>query len=117
MEAVLLLAHLRLVLTEKGSFGLPQAGRLTTVVAGITGRLRAGVIRIDLVVIVVRFVGVGDYSPPPKSSPIDSPKCLAAAKPPTTLAALTVEALLERVCKILFCSVAAILLFLSCNKL
>ena len=117
MEGVLLLAHLSLVLAEKRSFGLPQVGRLTTVAVGTTDRLRVVGIPINRVWILVRFVGVGDYSPPPKSSPIDSPKCLAAAKPPTTLAALTVEALLERVCKILFCSVAAILVFLSCNKL
>ena len=58
MEAVFLLVHLRLVQLEKRSFGLPQAGRLTTVVAGTTGRLRAGVIRINRVGIVVRFAGV-----------------------------------------------------------
>ena len=43
---------------EKRSFGLPQAGRLTTVVAGTTGQLRVGVIRMNRVGIVVRFVGV-----------------------------------------------------------
>ena len=57
MEVVLLRASLR---TEKKSFGLPQAGRLTTVVAGITGRLRAVVVRINRVGIAVRFVGVGE---------------------------------------------------------
>ena len=61
MEVVFLLAHLRLVQLEKRSFGLPQAGRLTTVVAGTTGRLRVDVIRISRVGIGVRFVGVGDY--------------------------------------------------------
>ena len=35
-------------------------GRLTTIVAGTTGQLRAGVIRINPVGIVVRFVGVGE---------------------------------------------------------
>ena len=57
---LLLLALLRLVQTEKRSFGLPQAGRLTTVAGGTTGRLRAGVIRISRVGIVVRFAGVDD---------------------------------------------------------
>ena len=33
--------------------------RLTTIAAGTTGRLRAGVIRIDRVGTAVRFVGVG----------------------------------------------------------
>lgn len=60
MEVVILLVLLSLVQAEKRSFGLPQAVRLTTVVAGITGRLRAGVIRINRVGIAVRFVGVGD---------------------------------------------------------
>ena len=59
MEVVFLLAHLSLVQAEKRSFGLPQAGRHTTVVAGITGRLRAVVIRINRVGIAVRFAGVG----------------------------------------------------------
>jgi len=58
MEVGLLLALLRLVQKEKRSFGLPQAGRLTTVAADITGRLKAGDIRINRVGIVVRFVGV-----------------------------------------------------------
>ena len=57
MEEVVLLALLRLLQLEKRSFGLPQVGRLTTVVADTTGRLRAGVIRINRVGIVVRFVG------------------------------------------------------------
>ena len=54
----LLLAHLSLVQLEKRSFGLPQAGRLTSVVAGTTGRLRAGGIRINRVGIAVSFAGV-----------------------------------------------------------
>ena len=58
MEEVLLEASLR---AEKRSFGLLQAERLTTVAAGTTGLLRAGVIRINRVGIAVRFVGVGDY--------------------------------------------------------
>ena len=57
---LLLLALLRLVQTEKRSFGLPQAGRLTTVTAGTTGQLRVGVIQINRVGIAVRFVGVGE---------------------------------------------------------
>ena len=61
MEEVFLLALLRLVQLEKRSFGLPQAGRLTTVAVGTTGRLRAGVMRINRVGIVVRFAGVGEY--------------------------------------------------------
>ena len=60
MEVVLLIALLSLVQAEKRSFGLPQAGRLTTVTVGITERLRAGVIRISRVGIAVRFVGVGE---------------------------------------------------------
>ena len=62
MEVVFLLAHLSLVQAEKRSFGLPQAGRHTTVAVGTTERLRAGDIRINRVGIAVRFVGVGDYS-------------------------------------------------------
>ena len=58
MEGVFVLAHLSLVQLGKKSFGLPQAGRRTTVVAGTTGQLRAGVIRINRVGIGVRFVGV-----------------------------------------------------------
>ena len=58
MEVVLLLALLRLVQLGKRSFGLHQAGRHTTVAVGTTGRLRAGVIRINRVGIVVRFAGV-----------------------------------------------------------
>ena len=57
MKLVLLLAHLSLVQLGKKSFGLPQAGRLTTVVAGNTGQLRAVSIRINRVGIAVRFVG------------------------------------------------------------
>ena len=53
MEEVLLKA-------EKRSFGLPQAGRLTTVAVGTLGQLRAGVIRINRVGIAVRFVKLGD---------------------------------------------------------
>jgi hypothetical protein len=60
MEVVLLQAHLRLVQREKRSFGLPQAGRRTTVAVGTTGQLRAGVIRINRAGIVVRFAGVGE---------------------------------------------------------
>ena len=61
MEVVLQLALPSLVQAEKRSFGLPQAGRLTTVAADITGRLKAGDIRINRVGIAVRFVGVGDF--------------------------------------------------------
>jgi len=57
---LLLLVLLRLVQAEKRSFGLPQVGRLTTVAAGTTERLRAGVIRINRVGIAVRFAGVGE---------------------------------------------------------
>ena len=57
MEGVLLLALLSLVQAEKRSFGLPQAGRHTTVAVGTTGQLRAGVIRINRVGIAVRCVG------------------------------------------------------------
>ena len=60
MEEVLQLVLPSLVQLEKRSFGLPQAGRHTTVVAGITGRLRAVVIRINRVEIAVRFAGVDD---------------------------------------------------------
>ena len=60
MEGVFLLVHLRLVQAEKRSFGLPQAVRHTTLAVGTTGRLRAGVIRINRLGIIVRFAGVGD---------------------------------------------------------
>jgi hypothetical protein len=60
MEEVLLLTSLSLAQAEKRSFGLPQAGRLTTIVVGTTGQLRAGVIRMNRVGIAVRFVGVGN---------------------------------------------------------
>jgi hypothetical protein len=40
-------------------FWLTSSGKSTTVVAGITGRLRVGVIRINRVGIAVRFAGVG----------------------------------------------------------
>jgi hypothetical protein len=53
MEEVFLKASLK---SEKRSFGLPQAGRLTTVAAGTTGQLRVAGIRINRVGIVVRFV-------------------------------------------------------------
>ena len=62
MEEVLLLTSLSLAQAEKRSFGLPQAGRLTTIVVGATGQLRAGVIRINPVGIDVRFVGVSYFT-------------------------------------------------------
>lgn len=56
MEEVFLRAFLK---SEKRSFGLPQVGRLTTVVVGTTGLLRAGVMRMNRVGTTVGFVGAG----------------------------------------------------------
>jgi hypothetical protein len=62
MEEVFQLALSSLVQAEKRSFGLPQVGRLTTVVVGITGQPRVGVIRMNRVGIAVRFVEVEDLN-------------------------------------------------------